>query len=50
MLSRKSAVPFEDDGNYSEDNFDDDTDAKDKVGPKPPRKSTKGRKLKRWDG
>lgn len=43
---------YVDDGMHSEDMADNtnyETDVKDKV-MKPARKSTKGRKLKRWDG
>lgn len=48
-------APFFDDGNYQEDaDYDDnnayETDDKETPGRKPTRRSTKGRKLKRWDG
>lgn len=45
-------APFIDDGVYAEDYGDDlnyEPDANEKAA-KPARKSTKGRKLKRWDG
>jgi hypothetical protein len=46
-------APFVDDGVYAEDYGDDDSyepDLYEKTNSKPTRKSTKGRKLKRWDG
>jgi hypothetical protein len=48
-------APFIDDGIYAEDYGDDgddnyEPDLQEKTNTKPTRKSTKGRKLKRWDG
>jgi len=47
-------APFIDDGVYPEDYGDDDDsyepDIQETTNTKPTRKSTKGRKLKRWDG
>lgn len=46
--------PFVDDGSYEDDDDGDDgsyePDSEEKSNRKPARKSTKGRKLKRWDG
>ena len=46
--------PFVDDGSYEDDDDGDDgsyePDSEEKSNRKPTRKSTKGRKLKRWDG
>ena len=49
----KSNAPFIDDGVYEDDDGDDgsyEPDSEEKSNKKPIRKSTKGRKLKRWDG
>ena len=46
-------APFVDDGIYEDDDGDDgsyEPDSEEKSKKKPARKSTKGRKLKRWDG
>lgn len=43
-------APFVDDGTYFGEDANYETDVKDKLHHKPTRKSTKGRKLKRWDG
>jgi hypothetical protein len=53
MSYARGNAPFIDDGIYAEDPDDNiiyETDVKGKFGLKPTRKSTKGRKLKRWDG
>jgi hypothetical protein len=53
MSYARSNAPFVDDGTYAEDPDDNiiyETDVKGQFGLKPTRKSTKGRKLKRWDG
>jgi hypothetical protein len=53
MSYARDNAPFIDDGIYAEDpdeNIIYETDVKGKFGLKPTRKSTKGRKLKRWDG
>ena len=49
----KSNAPFIDDGVYEDDDGDDgsyEPDSEEKSNTKSTRKSTKGRKLKRWDG
>lgn len=49
----KSNAPFVDDGVYDDDDGDDgsyEPDSEEKSNKKSARKSTKGRKLKRWDG
>ena len=49
----KTNAPFIDDGVYEDDDGDDgsyEPDSEEKGKKKPTRKSTKGRKLKRWDG
>ena len=49
----KTNVPFVDDGVYEDDDVDDgsyEPDSEEKIKKKQTRKSTKGRKLKRWDG
>lgn len=49
----KTHAPFVDDGVYEDDDGDDgsyEPDSEEKCKKKPTRKSTKGRKLKRWDG
>jgi hypothetical protein len=53
MSYARGNAPFVDDGTYAEDLDDNviyETDVKGNFGLKPTRKSTKGRKLKRWDG
>jgi len=54
MLYPNGFAPFIDDGIYAEDyRGDDDSyepEFEEKSNIKPTRKSTKGRKLKRWDG
>jgi len=53
MSYPKTNAPFFDDGIYEDDDGDDgsyEPDSEEKYKKKQPRKSTKGRKLKRWDG
>lgn len=53
MSYPKNNAPFVDDGVYEDDDGDDgsyEPDSEEKSKKKQARKSTKGRKLKRWDG
>jgi hypothetical protein len=53
MSYPKTNARFFDDGIYEDDDGDDgsyEPDSEEKCMKKQPRKSTKGRKLKRWDG
>ena len=53
MSYSKNNAPFVDDGIYEDDDGDDgsyEPDPEEKSKKKQTRKSTKGRKLKRWDG
>ena len=53
MSYPKNNAPFVDDGVYEDDDGDDgsyEPDSEEKSKKKQTRKSTKGRKLKRWDG
>ena len=53
MSYPKNNAPFVDDGVYEDDDGDDgsyEPDSEEKIKKKQIRKSTKGRKLKRWDG
>jgi hypothetical protein len=53
MSYPKNNEPFVDDGSYEDDDGDNgsyEPDSEEKSNKKPARKSTKGRKLKRWDG
>ena len=53
MSYSKNNAPFVDDGVYEDDDGDDgsyEPDSEEKSKKKQIRKSTKGRKLKRWDG
>ena len=53
MSYPKNNAPFVDDGVYEDDDGDDgsyEPDSEEKSKKKQIRKSTKGRKLKRWDG